>query len=91
MYQVVMPTAGKPPSPISLREKVEMLARCRLRSENPAEVVPPFCAKHGLEVPKHPAQPLSGFAAGFQNLLAKSDQEALKLAKEFGFQLVEVE
>ena len=89
--QAVIQKRSKAAGCFSLREKVEMVARCKLRGEDATGVVPAFYTRHGLPAPRHPAQPLSGFAKAFQNRLAEDDAEALALAEEFGFELVEVE
>lgn len=86
--EAVIPKTGKRKVPFTLREKVEMVARCKLRGEDAATVIPPFYQRHGLTPPRHPAQPLSGFAKGFQACLAKDDPEAITLAQEFGFELL---
>ena len=88
-YIVMIPKRGRDREAISFREKVEMLARCKLNSEDANTVVPPVYLRHGLTPPKYAAQALSGFATRFKNAVAKGDPEAIRLAKEFGFELRE--
>ena len=85
-----IPKIGKHRSSFTLREKVEMVARCKVKGEDPASVVPKFYQARQLEPPKHPAQPLSGFIKFIQNRLASDDPETIALAREYGIEVTAV-
>jgi len=87
---VIIPKRSKKTaSCFTLREKVEMIARCKLCGEDPRVVMPPVYERHGVNCPRIAAQALSGFIKQFANRVAKGDSEAIALAKEFGFKLTE--
>jgi len=92
-YVAVLPTQGRKTKAVafSTREKVQMVARCKIKGEDPKVVVPPFYEKYGAKPPRHPAQSLSGFAQLIQKRLGRDDTEMVDLCKEFGIAMNPVE
>ena len=92
MHKIIIPknpaTKG---SPFSLKEKIMALGRVKLGREDPHDVLGPIYESYGLPVPKYPAQGLSSFAKQVEHLVAAGDQVAIRLARESGFEVKEID
>lgn len=77
------PKSSKGGTPLTLREKFEIVRKWKVEGQDPKVFMPPYFAKHGRPVPLYPVQAISMLPALVRHLVRSGNPEAVKLAYEF--------